>query len=153
MRLAKAERLVRVSSNQSASFMGVSNSTAENSAQPNFQGNGLSPVNGSFQTRGMPKRGPHRPAVEKPKPVLTAPIFLKEWRIFRTMTVEELAVAAKMSTGNISAIENRRQGYSHDGLNKLARALKTTTGALLSVNPLEANTKDFLANLGAPRSQ
>ena len=61
------------------------------------------------------------------------------------MTVEELAAAADMSTGNISAIENGRQGYSAEGLEKLAHALKTTTGALLTVNPLAGGTGEFWA--------
>lgn len=59
------------------------------------------------------------------------------------MTVEELAEAAAMSTGNISAIENRRQGYSDDGLRKLAVALKTTPEALLGIDPLSEGTGDF----------
>ena len=59
------------------------------------------------------------------------------------MTVEQLAEASGMSTGNISAIENRRQGYSEEGLDKLARALKTTRSALLEVNPLEGTTGEF----------
>jgi transcriptional regulator with XRE-family HTH domain len=59
------------------------------------------------------------------------------------MTVEELAEASDMSTGNISAIENRRQGYSEEGLDKLARALETTRGALLTVNPLEGGVGEF----------
>lgn len=59
------------------------------------------------------------------------------------MTVEELAEAAGMSTGNISALENRRQGYSDDGLRKLAAALKTTPEALLGVDPLSEGTGDF----------
>lgn len=48
-----------------------------------------------------------------------------------------------MSTGNISAIENRRQGYSTEGLEKLAHALKTTSGALLEINPLDETTGRF----------
>lgn len=48
-----------------------------------------------------------------------------------------------MSTGNISALENRRQGYSAEGLEKLAKSLRTTVAALLGVNPLEAGTDSF----------
>lgn len=59
------------------------------------------------------------------------------------MTVEGLAEAAEMSTGNISAIENRKQGYSDESLAALAIALKTTTGALLTVNPEDTTTGDF----------
>lgn len=59
------------------------------------------------------------------------------------MTVEQLADAAEMSTGNLSAIENRRQGYSPESLERLAHALKTTPGALLTVNPMDETTGDF----------
>lgn len=48
-----------------------------------------------------------------------------------------------MSTGNLSALENRRQGYSAEGLEKLAHALKTTPGALLTVNPLQTGAGEF----------
>lgn len=68
---------------------------------------------------------------------------MKQWRLFREMTVEGLAEAAGMSTGNISAIENRRQGYSDESLAALAAALKTTPGALLTVNPEDGATGDF----------
>lgn len=59
------------------------------------------------------------------------------------MTVEDLAAAADMSTGNISALENRRQGFSDEGLSKLANALATTPAALLSINPKDEPTGDF----------
>ena len=61
------------------------------------------------------------------------------------MTVEELSEAAGMSTGNLSALENRRQGYSDSGLERLAKALKTTTSALLTVDPSSGATGDFWA--------
>lgn len=48
-----------------------------------------------------------------------------------------------MSTGNISALENRRQGYSGEGLEKLSNALKTTPAALLGVNPLADGSDSF----------
>lgn len=63
--------------------------------------------------------------------------------MFRKLTVEELSEATGMSTGNISGIENRRQGYSAEGLEKLAKALKTTPSALLGVNPLADGADSF----------
>lgn len=69
--------------------------------------------------------------------------FIKAWRIFRWVTVEQLAELAGMSTGNLSALENRRRGYSSEGLERIAAALRTTTGALLTVNPLDETTGDF----------
>ena len=63
--------------------------------------------------------------------------------MFRDLTVEKLSEETGMSTGNISALENRRQGYSAEGLEKLSKALKTTPAALLGVNPLADGTDSF----------
>lgn len=48
-----------------------------------------------------------------------------------------------MSTGNISALENRRQGYSEEGLERLAKALKTSPGDLLNINPMAEGVEHF----------
>jgi transcriptional regulator with XRE-family HTH domain len=90
----------------------------------------------------MPKSGPHRPRAKSP-PAQWSRTFIKEWRIFRNLTVEKLSEATGMSTGNISALENRRQGYSAEGLEKLSKALKTTPAALLGVNPLADGADSF----------
>lgn len=89
----------------------------------------------------MAKSGPHKPS--KKTVVLKGSHFIKEWRIYREMTVAQLAEAAGMSTGNVSALENRRQGYSPEGLEKLAHALKTTATALLEINPLRDDIGSF----------
>ncbi len=59
------------------------------------------------------------------------------------MTVDQLAEATGLSTGNISALENHRQGYSAQGLEKLAAALKATPSALLGINPLAEGAGSF----------
>lgn len=90
----------------------------------------------------MAKSGPHK-AKPKAPPRQWGRNYVKEWRIFREMTVDELSEATEMSTGNISALENRRQGYSAEGLEKLAKALKTTPASLLGVNPLADGLDSF----------
>lgn len=90
----------------------------------------------------MAKSGPHRPKPKAP-PRQWGRNFIKEWRIFRDMTVDDLAEATGMSTGNISATENRRQGYSAESLEKLSKALKTTPSSLLGVNPLAEGADSF----------
>lgn len=90
----------------------------------------------------MAKSGPHRQKAKTP-PLQWSKNYVKEWRIFRDMTVDELSEASGMSTGNISALENRRQGYSGEGLEKLSKALKTTPAALLGVNPLADGSDSF----------
>lgn len=90
----------------------------------------------------MPKSGPH---LRKPKapPRQWGKNTIKSWRIFRKLTVEKLAELTGLSTGNISGIENMRQGYSDESLEKLAHALKTTPGALLDVDPLADGPDSF----------
>lgn len=86
----------------------------------------------------MPKKkGPHKPAAKGAAPEFP-PNCIKAWRVFRGMTVAELAEAAGMSDGNLSEIENRKQGYSADGLMRLAKALKVDTGTLLNVDPSQS---------------
>jgi transcriptional regulator with XRE-family HTH domain len=64
-------------------------------------------------------------------------IFLKEWREYRNLTQEALADRVGMSVSNISQLERGLQGYSDDGLQALAHALRTEPGYILSVNPLD----------------
>lgn len=83
----------------------------------------------------MPKRGPRHPR-PKPPPRQWHRNYIKEWRLYRNLTVEELAAASGMSTGNLSSLENHRQGYSPEGLAKLAAALKVAPAtALIDVDP------------------
>lgn len=114
----------------------------EVSAQPNIQFRGLPHAVGTRRLLPMAKSGPHR-ARPKAPPRQWGRNYVKEWRIFRDLTVDALSEATGMSTGNISALENRRQGYSAEGLEKLAKALKTTPAALLGVNPLAEGTDSF----------
>lgn len=99
-------------------------------------------MDGGLNISGMPKRGPHR-GTKKPTPPQWRRTFIKQWRIYRGKTVETLAEEAGLSVGNVSAIENQRQGYSAESLAALADALRTTPGALLTVNPDEEATGDF----------
>jgi len=105
----------------------------EYSAQPNFQYRDLPPAGVSTKISDMPKKGPYRKkTIARPR----RKIFLSEWRIFRGLTVEELATRSGMSTGNISNLQTGKQGYSDEGLQKLAKALDIDVGSLLEVDPL-----------------
>jgi transcriptional regulator with XRE-family HTH domain len=64
--------------------------------------------------------------------------FVKEWREYRGLTQEQLAERVGMSKSNISQLEQARQGYSAEGLEKLADALRCEPAHLLMVDP----TKD-----------
>src|SRR3954447_22860064 len=64
--------------------------------------------------------------------------FIKEWRKFRGLTQEALAEKADMSPTNLSQLENNKQRYSAEGLERLAEALQCEPAQLLMVDP----TKD-----------
>lgn len=64
--------------------------------------------------------------------------FFREWREYRNLTLEAAASRAKMTAGNISAMERGAQGYTQNGLEKLAEAYQCEPGFLLNVDP----TKD-----------
>lgn len=61
--------------------------------------------------------------------------FLVEWREFREMTQELLAEKVGTDKSVISLLEDRKRGLSNKWLHKLARALKTTPGAILDYDP------------------
>lgn len=106
----------------------------EYSAATNIRDAALSGAVGGPSIPPMPRRGPHRNSAPKP-PRKAAKSYLKAWRLFRDLTVEELAEKAEMSGANVSAMENQKQGYSPESLEKLAHALKIDTGTLLNVDP------------------
>lgn len=64
-------------------------------------------------------------------------IFLKQWREYRNLTQEALADRVGMSVSNISQLERGLQGYSMEGLERLADALRCEPGQLLNVDPTD----------------
>lgn len=78
----------------------------------------------------MPKR------IAKPK-ALRKRTYIREWREFRKLTQDELAVRVGMSKGQLSRIENAIQPYQQDFLDACAAALQTSTGALIERAPTD----------------
>lgn len=76
---------------------------------------------------------------KKVQPRFKAParrrLYLKEWREYRGLTQEQLAERVGMSVSNVSQLERGLQGYSQDGLEKLAEALQCEPGHLHMVDP------------------
>lgn len=62
-------------------------------------------------------------------------IYLRQWRVYRNLTQEQLADRVGMSVSNISQLERGVQGYSQDGLEALAEALRCDPAQLLTVDP------------------
>jgi len=61
--------------------------------------------------------------------------FIKEWRKYRGLTQETLAERAAMTPNNLSQLENHKQRYSAEGLERLAEALQCEPAQLLTVDP------------------
>lgn len=61
--------------------------------------------------------------------------YIREWRKFRDMTLEELAGRLEMTASHFSMLERGQRGYTQETLESVAEALKTTTSALLMRNP------------------
>lgn len=110
----------------------------EVSMQSNMRPGILARSDAMLQVPGM-RKGP-RSIKNKQAAPLKPPHFIKEWRVFRDMTVEEVAERADLATGTISAIENRTAGFSPESLEAIAKALRVQSGYLLSVNPLDENS-------------
>jgi len=62
--------------------------------------------------------------------------FIRQWREYRDLTLEELAEKVDMSASHFSMLERGQRGYTQETLEKLAHCLQTSAGALLDRNPL-----------------
>lgn len=80
-------------------------------------------------------RRPRKPETVEPRLKQRRRIFLKEWRKFRGLTQEELAERVGWSVGNVSQLEQSKQGYSQEGLEALAEVLQCEPGQILNVDP------------------
>lgn len=67
-----------------------------------------------------------------------AKTFLREWRLYRGLTLERLADRVGMTAGNLSQLERGNQGYTQETLEALAHALQTDVGSLLMRNPTDS---------------
>jgi transcriptional regulator with XRE-family HTH domain len=61
--------------------------------------------------------------------------FIREWRLFRGLTQEELAESLDTTKASISRIENFQQQYTQDFLEACADVLGTHPGVLLTRVP------------------
>lgn len=109
----------------------------EISAQSKLRGEILALPSLSLQTAGM-RKGPR--ALKTQRTPLKPPHFIRQWRILRDMTIEELATKSGLAVGTVSAIENRTAGYSPESLAALAGALRVLPGYLLSVDPTDEDS-------------
>lgn len=66
---------------------------------------------------------------------LAVSTYLREWRLFRNMTQEQLATEAGTTPPAISQLENGRHGFTDKSLAAYAKALQCSPAALLAFDP------------------
>lgn len=78
------------------------------------------------------------------------PNYLREWRLFRKLTQEQLAERVGTNANMIGYLESGERGLSAKWLRRLAPALDTTPGMLLDHDPsqLDSDIIDIWAHAG-----
>lgn len=76
--------------------------------------------------------------------------YLREWREFRHMTQEQLAVEAKTTKAVISLLESGDRGLSDKWLRRLAGPLRARPGWILDHDPNDLPTNVFDAWAAIP---
>ncbi len=61
--------------------------------------------------------------------------FLREWRVFRGLSQEELGAMVGLHKGDISNLETGKRRYNQDQIERLADALGCVPGDLLMRDP------------------
>lgn len=72
--------------------------------------------------------------------------FMREWREFRGLSIEDVADLIKTSKGYLSDLERGVRRYNQTKLEQIARALNCAPGDLLSYDP---NMLEPIAHLWA----
>lgn len=70
-----------------------------------------------------------------PKKRQFKPTFIREWRQFRQLTLEQLAARLEMTASHLSMLERGQRGYTQDTLEAIADALRTDVASLLMRDP------------------
>lgn len=69
--------------------------------------------------------------------------YLKQWRLYREMSQDELAAKIDTTKAVISLLENEKRPLSSKWLRKLADALDTSPGYILDHDPNEISADIF----------
>lgn len=65
--------------------------------------------------------------------------YIREWRQYRNLTLEQLADRLEMTASHLSMLERGQRGYTQETLEAIAEALMTDTASLLMRNPEDEN--------------
>lgn len=61
--------------------------------------------------------------------------FIREWRQYRTLTLEQLAERLEMTASHLSMLERGQRGYTQETLEAIAHSLQTDAASLIMRNP------------------
>lgn len=75
------------------------------------------------------------PAMVRPRLKQWRKTYIREWRKYRGLTLEQVAERAGMTAGNLSHLERGRQAYTQHALEAIAEALNTDPASLLMRDP------------------
>jgi len=67
--------------------------------------------------------------------------YIREWRQYRELTLEELAGELDMTASHFSMLERGQRGYTQETLEAIAEVLKTSVGSLLTRNPVKEGSE------------
>lgn len=65
--------------------------------------------------------------------------YIREWRQFRTLTLEQLADRLEMTASHLSMLERGQRAYTQETLEGIAQALQTDPASLLMRNPMDGD--------------
>jgi transcriptional regulator with XRE-family HTH domain len=65
------------------------------------------------------------------------PIYVRQWRKFRNLTLDQLSARLEITSGALSQLERGEVNYTRATLEALADALRCEPGDLLIRNPLD----------------
>jgi transcriptional regulator with XRE-family HTH domain len=63
--------------------------------------------------------------------------FIRQWRVYRNLTLEQLAERVEMTPSGLSMLERGQSGYTQLRLEQLAEALSTDPASLLMRDPTD----------------
>ena len=63
--------------------------------------------------------------------------FIRQWRQYRTLTLEQLADRLEMTASHFSMLERGQRGYTQETLEAIAEALQTDVPSLLMRDPTD----------------
>lgn len=72
-----------------------------------------------------------------PRPAKFRKTFIRQWREFRGLTLEQLGERLEMTSSYLSMLERAQRGYTQETLEAIANALQTDVASLLMRNPTD----------------